>query len=1295
MADNDVGFVPDDVGFVPDAEPAQPQTAGGLAMRFGEQLYNKGIADTIKGAVYGLGGGRIASVVAAPHTQAELKKQGKDVSLWQAQRLNKALILHSIGQDVPTMDVAPPRTLGENIVDVGAGFAAMAAQIAATKKVAPGISDPVAWEAQSLANGGTPGMGAMMGLMFHGINKIPGESSLAKAGKAAASFGVAGGLTKLEGGTWEDAAIVACTAGAISTTSGVASIVKGRAAAALPALLKIAADPDQVYNAPVSAEKLPFVETPGEKPKPSTTSSRLAEPDAADSDDSYFLRSMWSQVRDDVPGKPIVPTPQAFRTALVNRHIALYQRVVQDAKPGGPVQKQATEDLYDTVRAINMLDGVTDPAEGRPTIPPEYASATAPRPPVSLGDLPRHEGETAEANRAFDEAQAKARAKRTQQEEADAWFENYKTQPAQVPERPQVVQSTPDEQKQRVESLSRKTDRTPDEERELALHTQSLAGIEPDEFDAFMAAGKTGTDPETATVVQHAQETGKAVHDVSDEYKKAKTAAAGETQDLTDHERETAHLVGLPDDLPAMELRKSLTLAGKLTPKELNDLRETAGTPDALHRTLQYMAGSGDLPDDPQMRDAYVRNAKEAAADIKKADARPAGSSVMRNLYQTFDKIIGPVERIAGRPLRVPYHNMLAKVQQVNQRSRDLVMNAIKAVVDPKNVKLLSGDNENMAWWLHTGDAKYWNAMSRDAQKIALIHRSIYSGYAANHVRELRFNQWDKYGKAPADVPKADRERILAEGLQAKNDGTFNEWIAAQEWGTRKNYYPSMQEGPVEFDVDDLLRPTRLTESGGDSRGPSTNVNAAHERKGRGTPIKGDVTTNVIRHIASIDKALALQEDMPKFWEDFQRANPSKTDNAVMTDYLNNLVGKPHQKPLDRTLNAILPQFWKYKFLNTFYDAWFFTRDAGRLLAYGPANLQTREAAKALYGILTDRAMGRVDEQRARHAREDWDPRIRQDIGYYNEAMMQDQTLDGRLTAVSRRLAGWSLLGDKGSRFMSWATAHKMAQSNTQLLEAGKIDTATLRSRLMLDSMELSQRSELDNLLVTGDNDTFMRRYAEYKTDAINGQYKTALRGAYEQSAAGRALAGLVVWPRMVYNMGTTNGLKPMYDGFKNGNTGQIIQGLRNVTMLVIGTELADSVYEKVTGKKGTYSLTSLLGFRGGAPGLGVIYDTAGEVRRIMADHDNGNKNTAQTVDALCNTLTRNAQIFTGPISDAIVRCYAASNNAENSDLWKIVRTELDKRYAKGRFIKDDRTAYQSVMHVIFGGFEKQEKNKK
>lgn len=183
--------------------PAGDAPSEGLAERAGKQLYNRGIADVGKGVMKGGVFGRGVQAYFARKLQQEAEKAGKKLSFVEAYQMLGEARDKKLDEVVPTFDVSPADTLGEKIVDTGAGLTAMLAHLALLKKAMPTAPAPVLWEIQNEATGGVPGEGAAMAGILHGVNKLP-VGPLAKVGIESTLFG---GLAAAEGGETEDIAI--------------------------------------------------------------------------------------------------------------------------------------------------------------------------------------------------------------------------------------------------------------------------------------------------------------------------------------------------------------------------------------------------------------------------------------------------------------------------------------------------------------------------------------------------------------------------------------------------------------------------------------------------------------------------------------------------------------------------------------------------------------------------------------------------------------------------------------------------------------------------------------------------------------------------------------------------------------------------------------------------------------------------------------------------------------------------------------------------------------------------------
>ncbi len=210
----------------------------GLASRFRHQLWNKTIAETVHSLA---GDPEIEGMkYHAAEAMKELTKNTKiddetydaiyndllkELQLLPEQRetpeLKKYRQYKPTGKAPMAYDVDEAGTIGEKVVDVGAGIAGFMAQIAILRKKLPGVSEKVLWETQSLANGGTPGQGLAMYGAFGAAGKagkalsgkIQGAGTLAKIGKKSIETSMQsaamGGITASQGGSIEDIAVSA------------------------------------------------------------------------------------------------------------------------------------------------------------------------------------------------------------------------------------------------------------------------------------------------------------------------------------------------------------------------------------------------------------------------------------------------------------------------------------------------------------------------------------------------------------------------------------------------------------------------------------------------------------------------------------------------------------------------------------------------------------------------------------------------------------------------------------------------------------------------------------------------------------------------------------------------------------------------------------------------------------------------------------------------------------------------------------------------------------------------------
>jgi len=284
-------------------------------------------------------------------------------------------------------------------------------------------------------------------------------------------------------------------------------------------------------------------------------------------------------------------------------------------------------------------------------------------------------------------------------------------------------------------------------------------------------------------------------------------------------------------------------------------------------------------------------------------------------------------------------------------------------------------------------------------------------------------------------------------------------------------------------------------------------------------------------------------------------------------------------------------------------------------------------------------------------------------------------------------------MSDEVNRMAVWPVLYSSAQRNAKLYKAGKISYGTLSNRLKLDTLHVSQRMELKQLLET-DRVEFQARFAEYKTENIHFRYETALRSAAEQDPGSRMIGGLIVYPRGYVEIAYQNAVKPFFQGMKTQNYRMAWQGLIGIATLYAGADIARRLIEKITGKSAYGLVSSLLQYGPGGPGFGKVQDFFDGLQNIgysIGQLDGDKKKTDIVVSGLMKLAGDLGELFI-PISTLYINHYESSNNVYGARAWSIARKkymdEYGDTYGK-KFRTTDRTMLEKIQHDLFGGAEK------
>jgi hypothetical protein len=228
------------IHFEPIETPEVPADRPGLAERIGKGLYNAAIAGPLQAVRTQSSAGQVRRDTEILKQYRMARERGEPEPSFQeasrradeavAGRDRQPLALGGTPGQILAGNVLPmpeAETIPEKVADVGSGVAGFIANLAATKKVFPGMPEALAWETQNQVTGGLPGTGAAMA----GTLGVVGKSSMPAAAKIATESAIFGGLAAAEGGDAEDIAIAAAIPATLGGARAGKRALRKRAAA--------------------------------------------------------------------------------------------------------------------------------------------------------------------------------------------------------------------------------------------------------------------------------------------------------------------------------------------------------------------------------------------------------------------------------------------------------------------------------------------------------------------------------------------------------------------------------------------------------------------------------------------------------------------------------------------------------------------------------------------------------------------------------------------------------------------------------------------------------------------------------------------------------------------------------------------------------------------------------------------------------------------------------------------------------------------------------------------------------
>lgn len=774
----------------------------------------------------------------------------------------------------------------------------------------------------------------------------------------------------------------------------------------------------------------------------------------------------------------------------------------------------------------------------------------------------------------------------------------------------------------------------------------------------------------------------------------------------------------------------------KFTVKEKAQVMKSAKDSGTFNTVMAYANKLGPAPVDPTLRKAYIKDLRAVALIQKRLKKKLISKDIRRdevnviNQWSSARYALGQAEVKSGVPLRSKYSKIASNATASRIESNDIMRKALKdSGVGAWSAAMSKNENNLMASWLFAEKAKqkniHWNQMKPKTKKIAKEIKGVLQGRAANEVREARWRLWDAFEKKvivqrdklkgqeqtkmvarklialesaldetkPPNAP----EKALAGGRKAHSEGKLKEWIASQTWGTRQEYY--MSEAALDNLIDmasELKVPSTIEDLAAIGPAPATFLREARTREGAARVKGGSVVNATSSHLERLMIFNSTYDTVQDLWESYKEASPSAGDIQTLRNFIDTALGKGKErnafvKALQKTTRA----FWRFHFFSPVKSAWFVTRNLVQNIAYAPSQMSIVEWAKSTPTTWGKKALGKKNPEMAEAFKNEWKSKISQKRQMYRQFLLQEEgAIAGKLgqrAVITMDVAGsLATMSDEINRMTVWPVLYSSAQRNAKLYKSGKISYGTLSSRLRLDTLHVTQRIEMKQLLENNPKE-FQAKFAEYKTENIHFKYETAFRAAVEQNPLSRIALGLTVYPRGFYELAYQNSVKPLFQGMRTGNYRQAWQGLLGLLFLYVGADVARRIIEKITGKTAYGFLQNLTQYRPLGPGFGKIKDLMDDWSGIRYRGEQNGWTPQRTAEQLVSAASASLEMFI-PFSDVMINIYETNNNVYGVRLYRLAKKMAMDEYGKKhgtKFRTTDRDMWEKIQHIVFGGAEK------
>lgn len=776
-----------------------------------------------------------------------------------------------------------------------------------------------------------------------------------------------------------------------------------------------------------------------------------------------------------------------------------------------------------------------------------------------------------------------------------------------------------------------------------------------------------------------------------------------------------------------------------LTPREAAKLRAASKTPDKYISFLR--THNVKLPDDEFFRknriDDWVFSAKKMAkysTDSVAKDlypeprvTRPINWASSRNYFSHMQEATGAPLLNTSQNLEHAANLGTHKAALVNREMlRAARASELKLMFMPKAVK------DNTVKFLFTGDQGAYRDLPDNYQRAALAMKNVLQGPSANAVRGIRWRKWfTAYSKEKSKIMQqilsdkpnkrviaAAQRRIdkfkpvdapdvaLADGIDALKEGVFDEWIAGQTWGTKEIYYMS----DLGFDkfADDTLELTKVPnlEAFDFKAGLSPiDYSALHTRKGKPDPLLGKNPYIAVKnHVSRVMRLNAMYDALERFDSTVRSVSDLHQEDAfLMSKWRDSIIGKYTERgPAIRAISWVTRQWWRFWTLQPSNPAWFAARNVPQNLGVGLGQFSSVEASKGMFSLLN------------KGPNEWMMPDFKEKFPYLisqKKSMWDIMTMRDLSTKASTEGTGGLYLLDLGSKVLSlsdelnrWIPffpVHQSAYNNLALWRNKKISTASLFSRLKMDTLNAPIKERLVDMLEAGNDKAFVTEYVTAKIENTHYVYRLSGRSMMEQFASTRPLLALMTWPRGAAESYYQNGIKPLYRGLLTGNIRKSYEGLKHILLTWTGLALAGSILAAVVGSRGKTKpygelptgdiMQDVLNtirpmiYTPGSPGLGWLANWLEVPGRVYDMKTEGSENKDIYEYALKKTAYQ-LEAFV-PLCDVMKTHAQNANNVEGARLWHVLKQMAIEDY-KIKYDKEldfyERSTYEKALNYLF-----------